>query len=133
MNNNNNEKIVNKLKNKYNSLLEENKNLKSKIKSKNKVIKNQQKEIPEIKKKKNGNNEEEKDLIKNLREQSEVFRKDLILSQTMVNSLKAEIEALKKANNSNIIKNAKRKNKTLNKENNLFDKYNFTFNNNNNN
>ena len=98
MNNNNNEKIVNKLKNKYNSLLEENKNLKSKIKSKNKVIKNQQKEIPEIKKKKNGNNEEEKDLIKNLREQSEVFRKDLILSQTMVNSLKAEIEALKKAN-----------------------------------
>lgn len=132
MNNNNNEKIVNKLKNKYNSLLEENKNLKSKIKSKNKVIKNQQKEIPEIKKKKNGNNEEEKDLIKNLREQSEVFRKDLILSQTMVNSLKAEIEALKKANNSNIIKNAKRKNKTLNKENNLFDKYNFTFNNNNN-
>lgn len=132
MNNNNNEKIVNKLKNKYNSLLEENKNLKSKIKSKNKVIKNQQKEIPEIKKKKIGNNEEEKDLIKNLREQSEVFRKDLILSQTMVNSLKAEIEALKKANNSNIIKNAKRKNKTLNKENNLFDKYNFTFNNNNN-
>ena len=132
MNNNNNEKIVNKLKNKYNSLLEENKNLKSKIKSKNKVIKNQQKELPEIKKKKIGNNEEEKDLIKNLREQSEVFRKDLILSQTMVNSLKAEIEALKKANNSNIIKNAKRKNKTLNKENNLFDKYNFTFNNNNN-
>lgn len=132
MNNNNNEKIVNKLKNKYNSLLEENKNLKSKIKCKNKVIKNQQKEIPEIKKKKNGNNEEEKDLIKNLREQSGVFRKDLILSQTMVNSLKAEIEALKKANNSNIIKNAKRKNKTLNKENNLFDKYNFTFNNNNN-
>ena len=130
-NNNNNEKTFNKLKNKYNSLLEENKNLKSKLKSKNKIIKNQQKEITEIKNKKNANNEEEKDLIKSLREQSETFRKDLVLSQAMVNTLKTEIEVLKKSNNSNIIKNANKKNKYMSKENNMFDKYNFTFDNNN--
>ena len=131
-NNNNNEKTANKLKNKYNSLLEENKNLKSKLKSKNKIIKNQQKEITDIKNQKTKNNEEEKDLIKKLREQTETFRKDLVLSQAMVNSLKAEIEVLKKSNNSNKIKNSNKKNKNSNKDNNLIDKYNFTFNNNNN-
>ena len=132
LNNNNNEKTVNKMKNKYNSLLEENKNLKSKLKSKNKIIKNQQKEITDIKKWKTKNDEEEKDLIKNLREQTETFRKDLVLSQAMVNSLKAEIEDLKKANNSNKIKNANKKNRNNNKDDYIFDKYNFTFNNNNN-
>jgi len=132
LNNNNNEKVANKMKNKYNSLLEENKNLKSKLKSKNKIIKNQQKEITDIKKWKTKNDEEEKDLIKNLREQTETFRKDLVLSQAMVNSLKAEIEDLKKANNSNKIKNANKKNRNNNKDDYIFDKYNFTFNNNNN-
>ena len=131
-NNNNNEKNSNKLRGKYNSLLEENKNLKSKLKSKNKIIKNQQKEITDIKNQKTKNNEEEKDLIKKLREQTETFRKDLVLSQAMVNSLKAEIEVLKKANNSNKIKNSNKKNRNSNKDNNLIDKYNFTFNNNNN-
>ena len=137
-NNKSNEKSVNKIKKKYNSLLEENKNLKSKLKSKNKIIKNQQKEISDIKelyskRQSNINNEEEKEIIKNLREESETFRKDLVLSQAMVNSLKAEIEALKKSNNtSKIIKNANKRNQTMNKNNNLFDKYNFTFNNNHN-
>jgi vacuolar-type H+-ATPase subunit I/STV1 len=132
-NNKSNEKSVNKIKKKYNSLLEENKNLKSKLKSKNKIIKNQQKEISDIKelyskRQSNINNEEEKEIIKNLREESETFRKDLVLSQAMVNSLKAEIEALKKSNNtSKIIKNANKRNQTMNKNNNLFDKYNFTF------
>ena len=44
-NNKSSEKSLIKLKNKYNSLLEENTNLKNKLKSKNKQIKNQQKEI----------------------------------------------------------------------------------------
>ena len=132
-NKNNNENSLNKLKNKYNSLLEETKNLKSKINSKNKIIKNQQKQITEIKKVKNENNEEEKDLIKNLREQTEAFRKDLVLSQAMVNSLKAEIEVLKKSNNFDNSQFSNKRNKNLNKGNKMFDKYNFTFNSNNNN
>ena len=132
-NKNNNENSLNKLKNKYNSLLEETKNLKSKINSKNKIIKNQQKQITEIKKVKNENNEEEKDLIKNLREQTEAFRKDLVLSQAMVNSLKAEIEVLKKSNNFDNSQFSNKRNKNLNKSNKMFDKYNFTFNSNNNN
>ena len=132
-NKNNNENSLNKLKNKYNSLLEETKNLKSKINSKNKIIKNQQKQITEIKKVKNENNEEEKDLIKNLREQTEAFRKDLVLSQAMVNSLKAEIEVLKKSNNFDNSQFSNKRNKNLNKSNKIFDKYNFTFNSNNNN
>ena len=132
-NKNNNENSLNKLKNKYNSLLEETKNLKSKINSKNKIIKNQQKQITEIKKVKNENNEEEKDLIKNLREQTEAFRKDLVLSQAMVNSLKAEIEVLKKSNNFDNSQFSNKRNKNLNKSNKIFDKYNFTFNRNNNN
>ena len=130
-NKNNNENSLNKLKNKYNSLLEETKNLKSKINSKNKIIKNQQKQITEIKKVKNENNEEEKDLIKNLREQTEAFRKDLVLSQAMVNSLKAEIEVLKKSNNFDNSQFSNKRNKNLNKSNKIFDKYNFTFNSNN--
>ena len=132
-NKNNNENSLNKLKNKYNSLLEETKNLKSKINSKNKIIKSQQKQITEIKKVKNENNEEEKDLIKNLREQTEAFRKDLVLSQAMVNSLKAEIEVLKKSNNFDNSQFSNKRNKNLNKSNKIFDKYNFTFNSNNNN
>ena len=132
-NKNNNENSLNKLKNKYNSLLEETKNLKSKINSKNKIIKSQQKQITEIKKVKNENNEEEKDLIKNLREQTEAFRKDLVLSQAMVNSLKAEIEVLKKSNNFDNSQFSNKRNKNLNKGNKMFDKYNFTFNSNNNN
>ena len=132
-NKNNNENSLNKLKNKYNSLLEETKNLKSKINSKNKIIKSQQKQITEIKKVKNENNEEEKDLIKNLREQTEAFRKDLVLSQAMVNSLKAEIEVLKKSNNFDNSQFSNKRNKNLNKSNKIFDQYNFTFNRNNNN
>ena len=131
-NNKTKEKSINKLQNKYNSLLEENKNLKSKLKSKNKLIKNQQEEINELKNQTNSTNEEEKELIKNLREQSETFRKDLVLSQAMVNSLKAEIDSLKKTINSNNIQNSNKKNKNKNRGNNNMDKYNFTFNNNNN-
>ena len=91
--------------------------MKSKINSKNKIIKNQQKQITEIKKVKNENNEEEKDLIKNLREQTEAFRKDLVLSQAMVNSLKAEIEVLKKSNNFDNSQFSNKRNRNLNKSN----------------
>ena len=98
-NNKSSEKSLIKLKNKYNSLLEENTNLKNKLKSKNKQIKNQQKEIEKIKainsKKIKTNNEQEKELIKELKEQCETLRKDLVLSQAMVNSLKTENDFLK--------------------------------------
>ena len=115
----------------FNSLLEETKNLKSKVNSKNKIIKNQQKQISEIKKIKNENNEEEKNLIKNLREQAEIFRKDLVLSQAMVNSLKAEIEVLKKSNYFDSLQISNKRNKNLNRSNKMFDKYSYSFNNDN--
>ena len=130
-NNKNNEKTLNKLKTKYNSLLEENNNLKSKLKSKNKLIKNQQKEIEKMKsinaKRLNiSNNNQDKELIKELQEQCETLRKDLVLSQAMVNSLKTEIDFLKKSNSNSIEKNGGGKKKILTG----IDKYNFTFNDN---
>ena len=130
-NNKNNEKSLNKLKTKYNSLLEENNNLKSKLKSKNKLIKNQQKEIEKMKlinaKRLNiSNNNQDKELIKELQEQCETLRKDLVLSQAMVNSLKTEIDFLKKSNSNSIGKNGGGKKKILTG----IDKYNFTFNDN---
>ena len=130
-NNKNNEKSLNKLKTKYNSLLEENNNLKSKLKSKNKLIKNQQKEIEKMKsinaKRVNiSNNNQDKELIKELQEQCETLRKDLVLSQAMVNSLKTEIDFLKKSNSNSIEKNGGGKKKILTG----IDKYNFTFNDN---
>ena len=130
-NNKNNEKSLNKLKTKYNNLLEENNNLKSKLKSKNKLIKNQQKEIEKMKsinaKRLNiSNNNQDKELIKELQEQCETLRKDLVLSQAMVNSLKTEIDFLKKSNSNSIEKNGGGKKKILTG----IDKYNFTFNDN---
>ena len=130
-NNKNNEKSLNKLKTKYNSLLEENNNLKSKLKSKNKLIKNQQKEIEKMKsinsKRLNiSNNNQDKELIKELQEQCETLRKNLVLSQAMVNSLKTEIDFLKKSNSNSIEKNGGGKKKILTG----IDKYNFTFNDN---
>ena len=130
-NNKNNEKSLNKLKTKYNSLLEENNNLKSKLKSKNKLIKNQQKEIEKMKsinaKRLNiSNNNQDKELIKELQEQCETLRKDLVLSQAMVNSLKTEIDFLKKSNSNSLEKNGGGKKKILTG----IDKYNFTFNDN---
>ena len=130
-NNKNNEKSLNKLKTKYNSLLEENNNLKSKLKSKNKLIKSQQKEIEKMKsinaKRLNiSNNNQDKELIKELQEQCETLRKDLVLSQAMVNSLKTEIDFLKKSNSNSIEKNGGGKKKILTG----IDKYNFTFNDN---
>ena len=126
-NNKTNEKSVVKLKNKYNSLLEENNNLKSKLKSKNKLIKNQQRELEKMKvittKRQNMiHNEQDKEQIKELQEQCETLRKDLVLSQAMVNSLKTEIDFLKKSDAQN--KNGEGKKKIQMD----FDKYNFTFN-----
>ena len=133
--NDKNEKSSTKLQNKYNSLLEENKNLKSKLKTKNKIIKNQNKEISELKKlysqkQKIESKESDKKIIKELQEQCDTFRKDLVLSQAMVNSLKTEIEVLKNADTISNIKNANKGNKSKNKNNSIFDKYSFTFNNN---
>ena len=126
-NNKNNENAINKLKNKNKELIEENKILKNKLKEKNKIIKKQQKEISSIKANLVGK-KNEKNLIKNLKEQTEIFRNDLVLSQAMVNSLKAEIDVLNRNNSSNNINNLN-KNLIYGKNNNFLDKYNFTFNN----
>ena len=45
------------------------------------------------------NNNEEKEMIKNLKEQVKTFREQLVLSQAMVNSLRSEIEQYKKSGN----------------------------------
>ena len=72
------------------------------------------------------NNNQDKELIKELQEQCETLRKDLVLSQAMVNSLKTEIDFLKKSNSNSIEKNGGGKKKILTG----IDKYNFTFNDN---
>ena len=123
LNNNNSLKEINQIKNKYIKLQEEYKILKNKFEEKNKIIENQKNELNIIKKNSNCKiqyivgGEEEKEVIKNLKQQVEIFRKDLVLSQAMVNSLKSEIIQLNK------------KNSNLNK-NNTMDKYLFTFNDN---
>ena len=109
-------KEINKFKIKYERLQKGYNILKNKYDSKNNIIDSQRKEIKQLKKKINSNykiqyivgGKEEKEIIKNLKQQVEVFRKDLVLSQIMVSSLKSEIEQLTKNNNS--------------------DKYNVTFN-----
>ena len=70
------------------------------------------------------NNPHDKELIKELQEQCETLRKDLVLSQAMVNSLKTEIDFLKKSNLTDRIGGGKKKILTG------IDKYNFTFNDN---
>ena len=124
-NNNNSLNEINQLKNKYIKLQEEYKILKNKIEEKNNIIENQRNELNKIKNSENSNckiqyivgGEEEKEVIKNLKQQVEMFRKDLVLSQAMVNSLKSEIVQLNKRNN-NL------------KKNNSIDKFTFTFNDN---
>ena len=116
-----------KKKKKYNSLLEENKNLKSKLKSKNKIIKNQQKEISDIKelyskRQSNINNEEEKekddsdkdeennndkDNDNNMREQKDVLLKkaknEFKLIKKNYNNKMEENNAFNNKNNINIM------------------------------
>ena len=60
------------------------------------------------------NDDEANNLIQSLREQNETFRKELVLSQAMINSLKSEIEN----NNKNQLKNNKKR-----KSNNNLDDY----------
>ena len=126
----------NQIKFKYEKLLEEFKILKIKLGEKNKIIENQKKEINKIKNE-NSNckiqyilgGEQEKQVIKNLKQQIEVLRKDLVLSQVMIKSLKSEIAQLNKNNNITSI-NSINTNINTNR-NNSMDKYVFTFNENN--
>lgn len=132
LNNNNSLKEINQIKYKYEKLLQEYRILQDMVEQKNKIIEKQKNEIKKIKNNENckiqyilGGNEE-KEIIKNLKQQVEVFRKDLVLSQAMVNSLKSELEQLNKNNNKSISHNLKT---NLNRSNTM-DNYIFTFNDN---
>ena len=132
LNNNNSLKEINQIKYKYEKLLQEYRILQDMVEQKNKIIEKQKNEIKKIKNNENckiqyilGGNEE-KEIIKNLKQQVEVFRKDLVLSQAMVNSLKSELEQSNKNNNKSISHNLKT---NLNRSNTM-DNYIFTFNNN---
>ena len=132
LNNNNSLIEINQIKYKYSKLKQEYKILRNIVEQKNKIIEKQKNEINKIKNNENckiqyilGGNEE-KEIIKNLKQQVEVFRKDLVLSQAMVNSLKSELEHLNKNNNKNISHNLKT---NLNRSNTM-DDYIFTFNDN---
>ena len=128
----------NQIKFKYEKLLEEYKLLKNKLEEKNKIIVNQQNEINILKNNENPNckiqyilgGEQEKQVIKNLKQQIEVFRKDLVLSQAMIKSLKSEIAQLNQKNNIASI-NSINTNINNTNRNNSIDKYLFTFNDNN--
>ena len=119
-------KEINQITIKYEKLQKEYKLLKNKYDEINNIIDIQRKEIKQLKNKETSNykiqyilgGKEEKEVIKNLKQQAEVLKKDLVLSQAMVNSLKSEIEQLTKNNNVN---------------NNTFDSNIITFNNNKNN
>ena len=63
------------------------------------------------------NDDEANNIILSLREQNETFRKELVLSQAMINSLKSELE---NKNDKNQLKNNNRKRKS---KNNLYDDY----------
>ena len=148
--NNNNE--MSQIKNKFDKLQMNYKILKNKIDEKNKIIEKQKNEINQIKNNNDTSNcniqyivggNEEKEVIKKLKQQVESFRKDLVLSQAMVNSLQSEIQQL---NKNNVIKNKYNNNNTssnnkinsstnniIDKNKNSLDKYVFTFNDNNSN
>ena len=100
-NNNISQAEVNKIKKKYNDLKKEYRNLYGKIKQQNDIIQEQKDEIESLKtensnisKLKDENEENNEEIIQNLKTQVETFRKNLVLSQAMVNSLKSEIEQM---------------------------------------
>ena len=139
LNNNNLINGMSQIKNECNNLQEKNTMLNNKIEEKNKIIEKLKNENNYIKQKYDTNckiqyilgGEEEKDVIKNLKQQVETFKKDLVLSQAMVNSLKSEIQQLNEKNKNlqdkiNIKYNEINTN-NLNK-NNMNDKYIFAFN-----
>ena len=128
---------MNQIKRNFMKLQQEYSLLKLRIVEKDKIIEKQKKEIEELKKNKDNSNckiqyilggEEEKEVIKNLKKQVEVFRKDLVLSQAMVNSLKSEIEQLNKDKNNSAININYCSTNSNSKTNNTLDKYLFTFN-----
>jgi hypothetical protein len=127
----------NQIKRNFMKLQQEYSLLKLRIVEKDKIIEKQKKEIEELKKNKDNSNckiqyilggEEEKEVIKNLKKQVEVFRKDLVLSQAMVNSLKSEIEQLNKDKNNSAININYCSTNSNSKTNNTLDKNLFTFN-----
>ena len=105
---------VNKIKKKYNDLKNEYRNLYGKIKQQDDIIKEQKSEIESLKtensnisKIKDENEENNDEIIKNLKSQVETFRKNLVLSQAMVNSLKSEIEQMTiEKNNETVVGNS---------------------------
>ena len=128
---------MNQIKRNYMKLKQEYDLLKFKIAEKEKIIEKQKNEIEELKNNKDNSNckiqyilggEEEKEVIKNLKKQVEVFRKDLVLSQAMVNSLKSEIEQSNKDKNNSAININYCSTNSNSKANNVLDKYLFTFN-----
>ena len=127
----------NQIKFKYEKILEEYKILKNQLEEKNKIIDIQKNEINKLKNNENSNckiqyiigGEQEKQVIKNLKQQIEVFKKDLVLSQAMIKSLKSEIAQLNKNKNITSINSADTNINT--NRNNSIDKYVFTFNENN--
>ena len=143
LSNNNLLNEIGQIKNKNNHLQEENIILKYHIEEKNKIIERLKNENNTIKQKYDTNckiqyilgGDEEKEVIKSLKQQVETFKKDLVLSQAMVNSLKSEIDQLNKKNKNlqdKINLNYNSFNTNANNNNNFNDKYIFTFNDNNN-
>jgi len=128
---------MNQLKRNYMKLQQEYNVLKFRIAEKDKIIQKQKNEIEALKNNKDNSNckiqyilggEEEKEVIKNLKKQVEVFRKDLVLSQAMVNSLKSEIEQSNKDKNNAAININYCSTNSNSKTNNVLDKYLVTFN-----
>jgi hypothetical protein len=128
---------MNQIKRNYMKLQQEYNLLKFKIAEKDKIIAKQKNEIEKLKNNKDNSNckiqyilggEEEKEVIKSLKKQVEVFRKDLVLSQAMVNSLKSEIEQSNKEKNNTAINLNYCSTNSNSKNNNTLDKYLITFN-----
>ena len=131
MNTNTDNMEINKLKSNIYKLQSENDNIKEKY-NKEKIINDELKiKINNLEKSIQDNDDTNN--AKKWKDQAEMLRKDLVLSQALVNSLKSEIELLNKKNN-NKNKNIKRCNSYIDKRiNNSFDYNILPYNNNNNN
>ena len=119
-NNNITQSEVNEIKKKYNDLKNEYRNLYGKIKQQDDVIKEQKNEIESLKTENSNisrindeNEENNNEIIKNLKSQVETFRKNLVLSQAMVNSLKSEIEQMTIEKNNETLIDSGNKNRNI--------------------
>ena len=125
-NNNINSIEVNKLKNKIYKIETEYDNIKEKLQKEKNINEELRLQINNLEKKYNEEiNSSDKENYEQLKKQNDIYRKDLVLSQALVNSLKAEIEFL----NKNKIK--KKRSNSYNKilNNNILDNCNMCYNN----